>query len=157
MHMIYGLALLIGVVAGLRALVPLAAVSWAARAGTAGTLPLDGSMLVFLSYRWTPWIVTLFALAELVTDQLPTTPSRKVPVQFATRIVTGALCGAALAIPAANPIVGCLLGAAGAVIGTLGGAAARGRLAAAFGSDRPAALIEDAVAIIAAVLIVRAA
>jgi len=35
----------------------------------------------------------------------------------------------------------------GAVAGTLGGAALRGRLAVAFGSDRPAAFLEDAAAI----------
>ena len=33
----------------------------------------------------------MLALGELVTDQLPTTPSRTVPVQFGTRIVMGAL------------------------------------------------------------------
>jgi uncharacterized membrane protein len=38
----------------------------------------------------------------------------------------------------------------------LGGAEGRARLAAAFGKDRPAALIEDAVAILGAVLIVGA-
>jgi uncharacterized membrane protein len=45
----------------------------------------------------------------------------------------------------------------GAVIGTLGGAAARGALARAFGNDHPAAFLEDAIAIalgVAAVMIV---
>ena len=41
----------------------------------------------------------------------------------------------------------------GAVAGTLGGAAARARLAAAFGTDRPAAIVEDAVALLGAVAI----
>jgi uncharacterized membrane protein len=50
--------------------------------------------------------------------------------------------------------VGALLGVAGAVAGTLGGRAARAKLAAAFGSDRPAALLEDAVAIAGAALVV---
>jgi uncharacterized membrane protein len=152
--MTYFLALLIGIVAGLRALTPLAAVSWAAQTGT---LSLGSSPLAFLGYRWTPWIATVLALGELLTDQLPGTPSRKVPVQFATRVLVGAICGAALAFPSASWVAGAGFGAVGAVLGTLGGAAARGRMAAAFGSDRPAALIEDAVAIIAAVLIVRAA
>lgn len=149
--MIYVLALLIGVVAGLRALTPLAVVCWAA---FRGRLPLDGSFLAFLGYRWTPWIVTLLALGELVTDQLPGTPSRKVPVQFATRVVIGAVCGAALTAGVGNLVFGAVLGAAGAIVGTLGGAAARGRLAKSFGSDRPAALIEDIVAIGGAILIV---
>jgi uncharacterized membrane protein len=42
------------------------------------------------------------------------------------------------------------------VIGTLGGHALRARLAAAFGRDRPAAFIEDAVAIGGALLAVLA-
>lgn len=51
-------------------------------------------------------------------------------------------------------VAGVLAGIVGAVIGTLGGRAARARMAAAFGRDRPAALIEDAVAILGALLIV---
>jgi len=74
--MLYVLALLIGVVAGLRAVMAPAAIAWAARLGW---LDLHGSWLAFLGYRWTPWVVSLLALGELVTDQLPGTPSRKVP------------------------------------------------------------------------------
>jgi hypothetical protein len=59
-----------------------------------------------------------------------------------------------LAAPQDSLVAGLIAGIIGAVIGTLGGAAFRARLAAAFGSDRPAALIEDAVAIGAAALIV---
>src|SRR5262245_17437550 len=140
------LALLIGVTAGLRAMTPLAAVSWAARYGH---LHLEGSWLAFFGKAFTPWIFTVLAIAELVTDQLPTTPSRKVPIQFGTRILSGAVCGASI-----GQVGGAIAGAVGAVIGTLGGAAARGRLAAAFKSDRPAALLEDAVAIGGAALIV---
>ena len=132
-----------------------AVVSWAA---CCGWLQLDGTWLAFLGYRWTPWILTLLALGELVTDQLPSTPARTVPVSFATRIVSGALTGAALGLAGGVPWIGALVaGAIGAVIGTLGGRAARARLAAAFGRDRPAALVEDAVAIGAAVLIVMVA
>ena len=145
------LALLIGVVAGLRALTPLAAVSWAAHLGW---LDLNGTWLSFLGATVTPYIVTALALAELVTDKLPMTASRKVPVQFGTRILVGALCGAALATPAGATFVGALLGAVGAVIGTLGGAAARGRLARAFGKDLPAALTEDLVAVGGAIAII---
>jgi uncharacterized membrane protein len=49
-----------------------------------------------------------------------------------------------------------IAGAVGAVIGTLGGRVVRGRLATAFGSDRPAAFLEDAVAIGAALLVIMA-
>jgi len=147
------LALLIGVIAGLRAMTAPAAISWAAHVGILG---LEGSWLAFMGYAWTPWIFTVLALGELVTDQLPTTPSRTVPVQFATRILTGALCGAAIGITTGSLIAGTVAGAVGAVIGTLGGRAVRARLAAAFGKDRPAALIEDVIAIGGALAIVAA-
>jgi uncharacterized membrane protein len=45
-------------------------------------------------------------------------------------------------------------GLIGAAIGTYGGAAVRARLAASFGKDPPAAFIEDAVAVVCAILIV---
>lgn len=152
--MILPLALLIGVIAGLRAMTAPAAVSWAA---ASGWLNLDGTWLAFLGYRFTPWILTLLALGELVTDQLPSTPSRKVPVQFGTRILMGAVTGAAVGISGGSLWGGLAAGAIGAVIGTYGGAAARGKLAALFGSDRPAAIIEDVVAIGGAWLILSAA
>jgi len=147
------LAFLIGGVAGLRAMTAPAAVSWAAHLGW---LPLQDTALAFLGYSWTPWIFTILALGEFVTDQLPSTPSRTVPVQFGTRIVSGALCGAAVGAASGSLVGGLVAGAVGAVAGTLGGAGARAKLAAAFGSDRPVALIEDAVAIVAGWLIVQA-
>lgn len=149
------LALLIGVVAGLRAMMAPAAVSWAAHLGW---LQVDGTWLAFLGYRFTPWILSVLALAELVTDQLPSTPSRKVPPQFITRLLTGGLSGGAIGAAGGagggSIAAGIVAGLIGAVIGTYGGAAARAKLAGLFGSDRPAALIEDAVAIAGAYLIV---
>jgi uncharacterized membrane protein len=147
---VYLLALLIGVVAGLRAMTAPAMMSWAAHLGW---LDLSGTWLSFLGNVWSRWILTLFALVELVTDQLPTTPSRTVPVQFGTRIVTGALSGAAVGASRDALIGGLCSGIIGAIIGTLGGRAFRARLAKAFGNDRPAAFIEDAVAIGGALLI----
>jgi len=149
--MIYGLALLIGVIAGLRAMTAPAAVSWAAHLGW---LNLSDSWLAFLGYTWTPWIFTAIAVVELITDQLPSTPSRKVPQQFGARLVMGGLAGAAIGAGSGVWIAGLVAGLIGAVIGTYGGAAARARLAASLGRDPPAALIEDAVAIIGAYLIV---
>jgi uncharacterized membrane protein len=151
--LIYLLALLIGIVAGLRAMTAPAAVAWGAHLGV---LKLHGSLVAFMGFTWTPWIFTVLALAELVTDQLPTTPSRTVPVQFGTRILSGALCGAAFGVTGGSLWVGAIAGAIGAVIGTLGGRAVRARLAAAFGKDRPAAIIEDIVAIGGAALLLLA-
>jgi uncharacterized membrane protein len=147
---VYLLALFIGVVAGLRAMAAPAIVSWAAYLGW---LDLSGSWLGFLANGWVRWILTLLALAELVTDQLPSTPSRTVPVQFGARIATGALSGAAVGAAGGAMMGGLLAGIAGAVIGTIAGRAIRAQLASAFGSDRPAAFIEDAVAIGGALLI----
>ena len=146
----YLLALLIGIVAGLRAMTPPALVAWAAHLGW---LDLSGSWLGFLANAWLRWILTLLAIVELVTDQLPSTPSRTVPIQFGARIATGALSGAAVGAAGGAMVGGLLAGIVGAVIGTLGGRALRARLASAFGSDRPAAFIEDAVAIGGALLI----
>jgi uncharacterized membrane protein len=145
------LALLIGIVAGLRAMTAPAAIAWAA---SAGRLYLDGSWLAFLGYRFTPWILSLLAIGELVTDQLPSTPSRTVPVQFGARLLTGGVSGAAIGIGTGSWVIGLVLGLVGVVIGTLGGAALRSRMAAAFGNDRTAALIEDAVAILVAAAVV---
>jgi len=148
---LYLFALLIGVIAGLRAMTAPAAVAWAARLGW---LPLAGWPLAWLGGLAPVVILTLLAALELVGDQLPQTPSRKIPVQFITRILTGTFSGAALMMPSGHWLRGAVLGAVGAVIGTLGGAEARGRLAVRLGKDSPAALIEDAVAIGGALLIV---
>ena len=147
---VYLLALLIGVVAGLRTMTAPAAVAWATHLGW---LNLGGSWLAFLGNVWVRWILTALALVELVVDQLPSTASRTVPVQFGARIVTGALSGAAIGVAGGSWVVGLVAGVVGAVVGTLGGRAFRARLAAAFGSDRPAAFVEDAVAVGGALLI----
>jgi uncharacterized membrane protein len=145
------LAFLIGVVAGLRALTAPAAVSWAARLGL---LPLQGISLAFLGYAATPYIFTLLAIGELINDKLPKTPSRKTPPQFITRIITGAFSGAAVGAARQSLTIGLIAGAIGAVAGTLGGSAVRTKLAETFGKDLPAALLEDAVAIILAIVVV---
>jgi uncharacterized membrane protein len=144
-------AFLIGIIAGLRAMTAPAAVSWAV---SRGGLILDGNILAFMGYRFTPWVFTALALLELVTDKLPMTPSRKVPVQFAARIAMGGLSGGAIGAANDQLVAGSLVGIVGAVVGTFGGAAVRGKLAQIFESDRPAALIEDIVAVGGAFLIV---
>ncbi|MDS7595468.1 DUF4126 domain-containing protein [Agrobacterium tumefaciens] len=151
--MLITLALLIGVIAGLRAMTAPAAVAWAA---WAGWFNISNSFLAFMGYHWTQWIFTVAALGELVTDQLPTTPSRKVPIQFGTRIVMGALTGGAIGASGDALVAGAIAGIVGAVIGTYGGAFVRGKMAVALGNDHPAAFIEDAIAIIGAFLIVSA-
>jgi uncharacterized membrane protein len=148
---VYVLAFLIGVVAGLRALTAPAAVSWGARLGW---LHLENTGLAFMGAAITPYILSVLAIGELITDKLPKTPSRKAPAGFATRIVTGSLCGAALGAPVGAWIGGLVAGVLGAVAGTLGGYEARTRLVRATGGkDLPIALLEDAIAVCGAVWI----
>lgn len=149
--MIYVFALLIGVVAGLRSVTAPAAISWAA---AVGWIDLSGTWAAFMGATVTPWILTFVALVELVGDKLPKTPSRKLPMQVGARVLSGAFSGAVLGLAGGEWIGGLAAGAMGAIIGTYGGAEARARLACAFGRDLPAALIEDAVAIVGTILIV---
>jgi len=137
-------AVLIGIVAGLRAMTAPAIVSLAAAYGFLGTV---WGWVGFMEKPWVSWLFTVLALGELVTDQLPSTPSRKVPIQFAARILMGGLAGATIGASSVSLLYGLAAGVVGAVIGTFGGASARGALARAFGNDRPAAFIEDAIAI----------
>jgi uncharacterized membrane protein len=87
----------------------------------------------------------LLALLEIVNDKLPKTPSRLIPPQFITRIVTGGFSGAVIGAGAGSTLFGCIAGALGAVAGTLGGAKMRSTLARTFGRDLPAALTEDTI------------
>src|SRR5262245_10429708 len=67
------LAFGIGVVAGLRSMTAPAIVAWAAHLGW---ISLSGAHLAFMGSAWAVGIFTLGALAEFITDQLPTTPAR---------------------------------------------------------------------------------
>jgi uncharacterized membrane protein len=141
------LAIVIGVVAGLRVMLPLAVVSWGVRFGA---LHLAGTWLSFLGRAPVAWIFTALAINELVLDQLPSIPSRTRPPAFAARLVSGALTGGAIGADRGRWVAGAVAGVVGAVLGTLGGHAARLRAAAAFGRDRPAAFLEDAIALVGA-------
>lgn len=150
---LYLLALLIGIIAGLRTMTAPAAVSWGVYLGW---VPVGGAWAAFMGHWIAVAVFSIAAIAELIADQLPSTPSRKVPQQFGARIVTGALSGAVIGATAGLTLGGLVAGAIGAVLGTYGGAEARARMATAFSEDRPAALIEDAVAILGAILIIGA-
>lgn len=146
-------AFLIGVAAGLRSMVPFAAVSIGARTGA---LPLAGSPLAFLGAFVLIIVFVIGAVAELVFEKRSGMPSRKAAGPFAFRIVSGAVAGGAIGAAHGALLFGLLAGAIGAFAGTLGGYAARMRLAAAAGRDLPVALVEDAIAIGLAALAVAA-
>jgi uncharacterized membrane protein len=143
--MVLLLALLIGVIAGLRALTAPAVVAWGA---FLGWIELHGRWSEWVGHPITVTVLTIFLLVELVTDQLPKTPSRRTPPQFITRLLTGAFAGAVIGSAFFHTFSALGAGVVGAVIGTLGGAEARGRLVAANGGkDRPVAVGEDIVAV----------
>src|SRR5262249_49904942 len=140
---------LLGLVAGLRAMLAPTVVSWFARSGV---LAVASTPLAFMGFKYTPIVFTVLAIGELINDKLPKTPSRKAPPSFIASIVSGGLTGATIGAAGNSLLLGLILGAIGAVAGTMGGAAARGKLAAALGRDLPAALVEDVVGIAIAVL-----
>ncbi len=148
---IYVFAFLIGVIAGLRSLTAPAAVSWAARLGW---IHLENTWMAFLGFAATPYIISVLAIGELIADKLPNTPSRKAPPGFIARIVAGALSGAALGA-GGSWVIGMVAGVGGAIVGTFGGYEFRSRLVKATGGkDLPIALLEDAIAIGGAFLLV---
>src|SRR5260370_20084531 len=96
--------------------------SWAAGLGW---LHLENTGLAFLGYAFTPWVLSVLAIGELISDKLPKTPSRKAPPGFIARLVTGALCGAAIGAASHEMTGGLVAGLIGAAAGTLGGYEAR--------------------------------
>jgi uncharacterized membrane protein len=137
-------AFVLGIACGLRAVVGLAAVSWAA---SSQHLPLQGTWLSFLGNRITSYVSSVLALGELINDKLPKTPSRLVPPQFGARVVMGALTGSAIGLSHGNLALGAVSGILGSVVGTFAGAKGRALAAKVFGRDLPAALLEDILAI----------
>lgn len=137
---------LIGVVTGLRSLTGPAVTSWSAHLGW---LSLIGTPLRFMSSIITAVIFTALAVAELVADQLPSTPARTAPTGLGARIAMGALCGATVALAGGESIVlGIVLGVLGGIVGAYGGYQVRTRLVKTLEMpDVVIAVLEDIVAI----------
>jgi uncharacterized membrane protein len=149
----YLFAVAIGFVAGLRSLTAPAAVSWAAHLGW---LHLQGSPLAFMGSKAAVAIFSILALAELVADKLPMTPSRTKPGPLMARMVMGGLCGACLSVSTGQSwLAGTVVGGIGAVIGAFAGYEARRRLVNGLKlKDVVIAVSEDLVAIALAYVIV---
>lgn len=114
----------------------------------------SGSMAALSSTPGTA-LATAAALAELVGDKLPWTPSRLEPPVLAARVGLGLFGGSTLARrDGRSPFVPGLLGAAGAVAGSYAGAAWRSA-SARRRPDWQSALVEDAVVGLLAVYAVR--
>jgi uncharacterized membrane protein len=125
-------AFLVGVASGGRSMTGLAAIALTTRPGTPSMF-LDRA-------AGTPGrvLLTTGAAAELVGDKLPSTPSRLSPPGLISRVAAGAIGGAALALRTrANPGLGAVCGAVGAVAGSYAGAYWRRRA----GTERVTAFV----------------
>ena len=142
------LALLIGVIAGSRAMTAPAVVAWGAMLGW---IDVTDKWSEWMAHPITVTVLTILLVGELITDQLPKTPSRKVPVQFGTRLITGGFSGAVIGsafFSISGTISALGAGVVGAVLGTMAGAALRTKLAESNkGNDRPGAFTEDVLAV----------
>ena len=141
------LALLIGVVAGLRALTAPAVVAWGAMLDW---INLDGTWAEWVAH---PITVTVLTFWRGGTDHRPVAEDAEPQDRDAVRRPADhrRLRRRGHRHGVLPPWVGLGAGLIGAVLGTLGGAEARRRLVAANGGhDLPVALVEDAVAVWAA-------
>jgi uncharacterized membrane protein len=128
-------AFFLGIVSGLRALTPIAALF----------IPSGGIIGI---------LCAIAALAELIGDKLPFIPSRTSLPALSLRIFSGAFVGSSFSEGhGVSPIFGAMLGVLGALIGTYGGRAARIAAIAKIGAF-PSAILEDAIAVGLAALIV---
>jgi uncharacterized membrane protein len=99
-----------------------------------------------LAGPWPRRLAAGLALAELVADKAPFTPSRLSPPALAGRVVAGLAGGAALARRSGvSPLVPALVSAGAVVAGSVAGARWRSYAASRGVSPVAAALAEDAV------------
>lgn len=106
----------LGVVAGLRSMMPLALLNW-----TTPSEEGEGSSLAsrLSNLPATRISVTTAALGEIFADKLPTTPSRIKPGPLLGRIAIGGQAGATMFQRANRPaVMGAAIGAAGATLGS---------------------------------------
>ena len=143
---------LMGAVAGMRSMTPLAAVAHAARSGR---LPIDHGASPLLSSPLVSAGTLALAAAELAGDKMKSAPDRVVVAGMAARIATGAIAGMALA-PRRQRGIAALLGATAAVGAAYASFDARRRAMERYGQTATG-VIEDALALASAALIARSA
>jgi uncharacterized membrane protein len=143
---------LIGLVAGARAMTPLATVSDAAGRGA---LPKDNGAPPWLGHPLVAAGTKAIAAGELWGDKLKSAPDRIVLAGILARIVSGGIAGAALA-PRRRALAGAVLGAAGAVGAAYLTFDLRMRALRQFGQT-PTGLVEDALTLAAAQVVVAGA
>ena len=144
------LAVGIGVVAGLRAFAAPAVLTWAAKRRwiRLGNSPFATIISAKASKR-----ISHLAISELIADKLPFTPSRLKAGPLASRVVSGAVCGATIYGAVEQPLIeGAVLGGVGAIAGAFAGYYGRKRFSRGV-PDLRVAVLEDVLAIGGAVLL----
>ncbi|MBS7456893.1 DUF4126 domain-containing protein [Coralloluteibacterium stylophorae] len=145
-------SILMGAVAGMRSMTPLATVANAARMGA---LPADSGAPRLLAGPLASAGALAVAAGELAGDKMKSAPDRIVPAGMVARVATGALAGMALA-PRHQRGVAALLGAGAAVGAAYLTFNLRMRAIDRYGQTATGA-VEDAVAVGSAALIARSA
>jgi uncharacterized membrane protein len=94
-------------------------------------------------------ILSVLAVAEVIFDKLPKTPSRTAPPGLTARIVTGGFTGACVSLGGGkSALVGAGLGVIGGIVGCFGGYHARAQLVKFLRQpDFNIAVLEDLIAI----------
>jgi uncharacterized membrane protein len=141
-------SLLIGLVAGMRSLTPVAAISWAAQRSPQSN---NTHWPRLLSSPRVSKVAFALAAAELLGDKMPSAPDRIITPGILARIATGALAGMAVA-PPKRQRMGAVLGAAAAVGAAYVSFGIRQRAIRSRGQISTG-LIEDALAVGAALLL----
>lgn len=131
----------LGAASGCRSATGIAAVAQSSRSDDTGAVASR------LGSRTGGALTGLAAAGELVADKLPAVPSRLAPLGLAPRVALGATSAAAVARrDGHDPALPGLVGAASAVGAAVLGVRLRAAAERRFGSDKPGALAEDAVA-----------
>lgn len=144
-------SLLIGLVAGQRAMTPLALVSDAARRDL---LPADNGAPRWLEHPLVAGGAALLAAGELAGDKMPSAPDRIVPAGLIGRGLTGAIAGMALS-PRRERAPAALLGAGVALASSYIGWRLRMHAMQRHGQV-PTGLVEDALVVAGGVATVHA-
>lgn len=145
-------SILMGAVAGMRAMTPLATIT---NAACNGTLPRNNGAPPLMSNRLASSGAKLLAAGELAGDKMDDAPDRIVPAGMLARVITGAIVGMALAPREQRPLAA-VLGAGAAVGMAYVTFNLRVRAMRRFGQKATGA-VEDAIAVGSATLIARSA
>jgi uncharacterized membrane protein len=142
---------LLGLVTGMRTMTAMMVLCWFAHGGY---LAVDETWAFWAGKLVTAIVFTVLAIGEYIVDKLPKTPDRTSPGPLIARLVFAGLVGAIVAAGLnGSGIEGVILCVGGALVGAFAGFLIRRELVLRLKSkDWPVALMEDASAILGAVL-----